>query len=476
MTSIRAHLTRDLVVGAAALAAIGGGTIYALMHAALLHQFDRELLAKATAVTMATEQEGDRTTIDDTDRLMRGFGEREPTDFFEIWSASGRVIGRSESLGSADLPARPASASPDYSDLRLPTGAPGRAVNLTFRPHGSREHEGTTDDASRVVTLTVASDRRDLSSTLTVLALILAASGAGLVVLTTVLVPRALGRALAPLERLGQQAGGITAQSLTSRFAADGPSELTPITAALNRLLDRLESSFERERRFSGDAAHELRTPIAELRASAELAIKWPETREPRTDHDHLSIAVRMETIVTRLLALLRTEHGRVAVSPEPTWITDLLTTVWRPLSDGALAKRLVIRWQAHGDGLVTTDAEFLRTVVRNLLENAVEYTPAGGRIEILTTAGPEQFHVRISNTTHDLAKADLSHLFDRFWRKDEARASGEHCGLGLPLARACAEAIRCDLRASLDGDLLTMTLIGPTQLIRSDPQTTDVD
>jgi len=121
----------------------------------------------------------------------------------------------------------------------------------------------------------VGSARDELTEALTALAFALLGCGAGLLALTVLVVPRLLRRELVPLDALAEQASHINADSLAMRFPISPlPGELIPISTRLNDLLARLELSFERERRFSADLAHELRTPIAELRTLAEVALK----------------------------------------------------------------------------------------------------------------------------------------------------------------------------------------------------------
>ena len=164
--------------------------------------------------------------------------------------------------------------------------------------------------------LVVASDRDDLDEALAALALALLGCGAALLAVTIVIVPRLLRRELAPLNELAERAAHVNADSLATRFPSDGlPGELAPISGRLNDLLARLEQAFERERQFGADLAHELRTPIAELRSLAEVALKWPDAREATTDRETLAIALQMEGIVTRLLALL---GANVDNSPSP--------------------------------------------------------------------------------------------------------------------------------------------------------------
>jgi two-component system, OmpR family, heavy metal sensor histidine kinase CusS len=459
MTSLRSQLIRTFVLGAAVLLALGGGAVYLLTRRALIGQFDTALRAKALAVSVATEQDGDRITIDGSERLTRP-GDRRAADVFQLRQADGRSLLRSESLNGMDLVSAAGATEPYYWDMTLPGGVPGRAIALQFhlRPSGERD-ERPLEDAD-AVTLVLGSDRRELDRTLQTLGLMLVGTGLTLLAAVVTAVPRLLKSTMRPLDRLGRQAAGMTARKLSARFSTDVPRELAPITGGLNDLLSRLEQSFDRERRFSSDLAHELRTPVAELRTMAEVALRWPEAREDRTDHATLAIARRMEGIVSRLLALLRSEDGQLEIAREPLALGPLLTDIWRPFAPKAAAKAQSVVWLMKPDGDVVTDPVLLRSIVTNLMENAVNYTPDGGTISIATAVSATRFDIEVTNTVADVTADDVSRFFDRMWRRDTSRTSAEHSGLGLPLARSFARALGGDLEASLgDGGDLTLRL-----------------
>jgi two-component system sensor histidine kinase QseC len=231
------------------------------------------------------------------------------------------------------------------------------------------------------------------------------------------------------------------------------PGELAPIAARLNELLARLEDSFERERRFSSDVAHEFRTPVAELRSLAELAIKLPDTRAADADHETLAIALHLESILTRLLALARGEHGGLPVARERVELAALVRDVCESFREKAAARELDLKVNVPADAQAETDPVLLRSILRNLVDNAVAYAPRGGAVEVEAAADNGRLTLRIVNTTDDLEERDLPHLFERFWRKDAARTGDGHTGLGLSLARVFAEGIGCELSATLVGE-----------------------
>jgi two-component system sensor histidine kinase QseC len=460
MRSIRFRLTRRLLLVSAVL--LGGGlvAVYFATRAALRAQFDATLRAKALAISTLTKQERDRVEVDFSDRFMRGFDDDVASDFFQMWRADGQVVERSESLKGADLPRRfGALDAPAYFNLDLPADFAGRAVGFKFTPKASRQ-TGRSHPPIEAV-LVVAADRRGLDKTLATLALVLTGCAVLLAGATLAVVPRVLRAELRPLGGLAEQAAAIRAESLAKRFPDAGlPTELQPITTRLNELLARLEESFERERRFSADLAHELRTPLAELRGLSEFAVKWPESRDPNTDSETFAIALHLQSLVTKMLALARSEHGQIPVTREPVALRPLVESVWRAFAERAQAKRLQVELDVPAGAAVETDPTLLRCILSDLLDNAVEYTPAGGLVRVEGPAGATPFTLRVTNTAENLDAADVPRLFERFWRKDKARSDSEHAGLGLALAHAFAQALGWELSAALEPEArLTLTL-----------------
>jgi two-component system sensor histidine kinase QseC len=357
------------------------------------------------------------------------------------------------------LPDRPLTR-PRVWDLALPGGRPGRALALKFTP----EQDGRPDPIPKVeLSLVVASDSEPLEEALRELLSIGVVAGVLLAGATVWLVSRVLHRGLQPLNRLGEQAASIDADTLTTRFSTGSlPMELLPIAGRLNELLARLEISFERERRFSADVAHELRTPLAELRSMAECALKWPETRDPATDREVLAIAAQMQAMVASLLALVRGEQQQLGAQLRAVDLAALAEEAWRPLAARAAERQLKVSWDlapASAQG----DAALLRSILGNLFENAVDYAPVGGEVGIRIAGGAAGAQLRIRNSADGLAADDVAKMFDRFWRKEEARSGGKHFGLGLSLARMFAQAMGWTLTAALDEQRrLEFTLTGP--------------
>lgn len=456
MNSIRRQLTRRLLALTIALLVLGVGGLLGAACFAVIEQFDLALKAKALAISTVVVVTPEKVTVNFTDRFLHTFDDKVRRDFFQLWAVeNGNEVARSESLKPGEVLPRTdvPRGKTRYSLLTLPTGRPGRSVAMMIRPRlpgVSKRVQGPE------FYLVVASDREDLDETLLLLFGLAAGFAVLLIGATLWVVPRVLRSGLRPIDELGDRAAQIEAHTLSQRFAVDAlPEELRPIARRLNDLLARLEASFGRERRFSADLAHELRTPLAELRTLTECALKWPETREANTDRETLAITVQMERLVEHLLAMTRGEEGRLTTVREPVALDALVREVWGSHVARAEARHLTVEL-ALAPRSVTADPALLKAIVANLCDNAAEYTPAGGKIRLATWATG----IECSNTVENFAAADVEQMFERFWRKEVSRTGNRHAGLGLSLARAFAQAMGWTLTAELrDGGWLVFRL-----------------
>lgn len=461
MTTIRQHLTRSLLLAAAALVAAGSVTVYLCARTALQGQFDAGMRAKAQALAALTEFDGRKVEMDFSPEQMPAFG-TGGNEYFELRLADGTLVQRSRSLGDAPLPS-PAdhAARSQFWNVVLPDGRSGRAFSHGFGPAASEG--GSATPVAAQARLVVAAGRGELDRTLATLGWVLFGCGFLLLTATGLIVPRLLGRALAPLQHFADHATRIDAASLSTRFPQTRlPAELVPISARLNELLARLEDSFERERRFTSDVAHEFRTPIAELRALAELAIRMPEARAANADQEVLSIAMHLERVLTQLLALARGEHNQLNAQSVPVRVEPLVGDVCQGLQAQASARHVELTWHAPQDREIVSDPALLRSILANVVGNAVEYTPPGGKVSVDVHLDDHRFETRVTNTVEDFRPEDVQRLFDRFWRKDSARAGNGHIGLGLSIAQTLARALGGELTARLVApDRLELKLVG---------------
>lgn len=215
--------------------------------------------------------------------------------------------------------------------------------------------------------------------------------------------------------------------------------EMARLTDTLNAMLARLERSFASLRRFTADASHELKTPLTVLRSGIERAITHPKApAEVMAVLEETLIEVnRMAELVDALLTLARADEGRAQLHLEPVELEDILSEVSETASILGEQARVAVSVSAPPHGVkIAVDRDRIRQLLMNLLSNAVKYTPQGGSVAIDCSQADGQVVLTVRDTGVGIAPGDLPHVFDRFWRADQARSrTGQRPGAGLGLA-----------------------------------------
>ena len=205
---------------------------------------------------------------------------------------------------------------------------------------------------------------------------------------------------------------------------------------------------------FTADVAHELRTPIAELRTLAEVALRWPEGSDARQNlREALQIASRMQNLVHALLAITRCEAGVEPVRPEQVDLVSVVREAWKPFAKTADDRSLVVGWDLPESAIIQSDPAMLESLLANVVSNATAHSPAGGHVDCRLSCDDTRCDIFVSNSCQGLSRRDLSRMFEPFWRGDPARSGGVHCGLGLSLVSAYANALGCSVDAELSED-----------------------
>jgi signal transduction histidine kinase len=247
-------------------------------------------------------------------------------------------------------------------------------------------------------------------------------------------------RATEPLERLTKEVVEITdGRSLHRRLQVEeSTAELARLTAQLNEMIGRLEMSFLALRRFTADASHELKTPLAVLRVDVERAMHLPQgsTEQLVALEEALHETARMSDLVESLLTLARADEGRFDLMREPVELEPLARDVFETAHILGEDAGLTVTMPRVENCIVNGDRTRLRQLFLNLITNAIKYTPRGGEVELqLVVSGTEaQFSVR--DTGIGIAALDLPNIFDRFYRADRVRSrQSERGGFGLGLS-----------------------------------------
>ena len=218
-----------------------------------------------------------------------------------------------------------------------------------------------------------------------------------------------------------------------------GHDELQPLAAAFDGMLDRLEDSFTRLSQFSADIAHELRTPIANIRGEAEVALTRPRTPNEYREviESNVSECERLSGIIDNLLFLARAEAAEGHI--QCTSIDGRSEVAKIASFYEAVAEEQQVTITCAGDGSIYADPILFGRAVSNLVENALRFTPAGGRIEISIETNSAESKVSVSDTGCGIAKEHLPRVFDRFYRVDPSRSS-VGAGLGLSLVKSITD------------------------------------
>jgi len=450
--SLRLRLLVHASLAVALILALWGAGVYYFTRHSLEKDFNEALLTQARAVAATAEQHDDGSIIFDFDPLeMPQFVVKNHPDYFEAWISPATIL-RSPSLGSSDLPRPPAVGPLTYTDIVLPSGKEGRMVAMAFPVASEHDEAGHFfhQQNSRTMLLAVAAETHSLRHTLEQLRWLLEGLCSAAVVVSGIVLMLVVGRAVRPIERIARDIDGLRESDLSVRLAVpDVPSELRPVVEKLNGLLTRLETAFARERSFTADVAHELRTPLAALVTTFDVC----RTRQ-RDESAYIAaidksrqVAQRMQGMIEALLMMARADAGQLAVKLQSVDAADLIDDCWAMFVHQADARGLVVHINVQRPALLETDPEKIRIILHNLFDNAVAYANDAGTVRISADVSEGRFHLEVANTGSRISPEEVQRVFDRFWRGDESRANtGVHCGLGLSLCQRLARLLNGEI------------------------------
>jgi signal transduction histidine kinase len=431
--SIRLRLTAWYVL---TLAVALGAVAFALVlvfRAAMERQLDDELAARSAQVLSSLQSEGSGLSLQgqggDESLVVGG-------EFVGLYDLSGRLVDSSSPppLSAAAIAAFAASSAAT-SKGTLANG--GEHLRIRTEPAVEGGRRLGTVAIVRSLTPIDAAERQLVGILGLGLPLAVAIAAVGGYALAY--------RALRPVELLRRAADDYGAKDLSRRLAPRDlrDDELGRLARTLDGMLDRVAASVEQQRRFTADASHELRTPIATILADASLSLERTRSAEDSraTIARIESEAARMGRIVESLLALARTDVQSLPEHTANIDVADLLEASARRVSSGATERG--IRIALHADrGIRVTDRENgLERVFDNLLDNALRHAPAESAIEIEAEAGDGIVRVTVADRGPGIAPDERARVFERFHRSPGSSGTGS--GLGLAIAREIVEAHR---------------------------------
>ena len=254
-----------------------------------------------------------------------------------------------------------------------------------------------------------------------------------------------IGGSLAPLARMRRQVATRAARDLSPLSAEGVPSEVQPLVAELNALFRRVHGTLEAQQHFVADAAHELRSPLTALKLQLQAAERARDEPARREATQQLGAGIeRAIALVEQLLALARQE-GAGEGAGEPVDLEELARQAVSELLPAAHAKQLDLGLATGEPVVVQGNREALHLILRNLLDNAIKYTPAGGRVDIGLGRDAQGAWLAVDDSGPGVPEEDRARVFDRFYRVPGTEAAGS--GLGLAIVRAVAERLGAQVR-----------------------------
>jgi len=410
-TSVRVRTTTAAVAVVAAALVLGSVVLVLLLRASLLDGLEASAEQRASVISEELEDGRTPTGVEDTDVEPEDDPEEEPED--EVW----QVIGPDGQVKVSSQPLVEVLPVDNVASFPLSGAESAYLVE--------------TEDAEDGSVIAVAVSREEVDDSVGALVPLLLI---GLPVLLLVVGGTTwlmTGRALAPVDRIRAEVDGITSDRLERRVPEPGSrDEVQRLAETMNRMLERLQHARERQQQFVADASHELRSPLASIRQTAEVARAHPGALgEGELSEAVLEESARMERLVGQLLMLTRVDEGALVATPRDVDVDDLA------LTEGTRVRRSGLRvdTQAVAPGRVRGDPNALAQVARNLVDNAVRH--AEDQIALTVRERARTVELVVEDDGHGVAPDDRERIFERFVRLDEARgrdAGGSGLGLAI--------------------------------------------
>lgn len=413
--SLRRRLTGLLLGGVAVAWLVTMVFSYIDAHHEVDELFDAQLVQAAqTLLALAGHEEGD--SIEDLGDVAHKYQRRLR---FQIRRSDGSLVMRSN-----NAPENPLTAADGFSE--------------THDNDGHWRHYSQWNEERRLQVQVSENHyvRDDLIGHIAWRLLFPALFGLPLIGLWVWLATR---RGLAPLDGIAQQIASREPQQLQAVIPASAPAEIRPMLEALNGLFQRVEATLESERRFTADAAHELRTPLAALQAQLQVASRARDDAEREHSLQQLNSGLtRASHLVDQMLQLARLDPESALPNPEAVDLSELAESVCAELGMAILDKEIDFALDADPAATITGQKEWLRVLIRNLVDNAVRYTPPGGRVRVAISRERETCTLCVSDSGPGIPPEERQQALRRFHRLHPGEQPGS--GLGLAIVARIAE------------------------------------
>ncbi len=465
MNSIRIRVLLSAIAVTVTMLVLAGLSQLTLLRDGLVRQLDQQLLTAASGLTQAFEIQGKETVFD-----WEGIKEGLPLVFVAI-DEKGRLLARSSGKRQISRELLDGNSfeqtSSRTTNATLSDGSAARVVTLRFQPHVETEEESGQD-----ATNTSSPIRTDISlfvggsldevNTVTQLAkwrllwVTMLASGLSAIILWPV-----TGFVVRPINKMARQISTLDAHQLEGSVdEPDCPVELLPVTLRLNEFIKRLADAFKREKETTANIAHELRTPLAGLVATLELAASKPRSIQYYQQMlvSCMKIGGELQSLVEQVLLLSRLDAGSILVNREVVDVGSMLKETWEQVLALDRNTEHSINWNIPVPVQCHVDPTCLRQIFRNLLSNALTHGVARQPILVSVEEAECGCVIEVTNLCDDISQDDIPRLKERFFQIDENRGcTGQNAGLGLAIA---------DHLATLVGGKLILKISDQAQFI----------
>jgi heavy metal sensor kinase len=431
VSAIRVRLTIWYVVLLGLILVVFSAFLYLSLYTSLHAEVDRSLVADAQRDIASLDYDNGGLQLDNADCQQVG-------TVTALYDRSGqRVLVNDPRQPLPVLAGALAAAAKGQQALvttRLQDGANWRVLTTPIVANGVL-----------VGVLQVGRSERDVDAALHQLAVLMA-----LAVPLTLLLASAgglflAGRALGPIDRITRAAAAIGAEDLSRRLEFRGShDEIGRLAATFDRMLDRLDAAFRRQRQFTADASHELRTPLAVLASQIDVALERPRATE---EYQQLLVSLREDTaqmgrLLGELLTLARADAGQQLLSRERLELGELVQNVVSTMQPLATQRGVQLAEDVRVQAVVDGDQTRLSQLLLNLVDNGLRYTPAGGKVCVSVEREGAWDVIKVADTGQGIASEHVPHVFERFYRADPSRARSDGgAGLGLAIGQWIARA-----------------------------------
>lgn len=447
--SLRNRIAFYYLVAAALLVAVIFITVFGVVHKTVYNHLNGDLTAEASEVfhsIVILDKQFIFANPNEWKEREHGQIEVNPT-FVQVTDSLGTVLRKTPNLLESTLVFRPELADESFFNTRL-SGSPIRQLQMIIRNQNGKP----------LGYLLVAMPLQESLLVMQNLKIVLCTAFPLVLVILFFVTRTIAGKSIAPIDEVIETANRIHHEHLGERIPIPPhQDEMHRLASTINNLLDRIQNAIQVEQRFTSDASHELRTPVAALKGTLEVLARKPRTVQYYREKAEycLSEVNRMSRLIKQMLLLTRYDGSSNGFSLEEVPLIRQLELVLDAQHTEIAKKSMRVTITGDTGAVIATDPAMLEILLGNILSNAVKYSEPESPIHIAITTSGEQVTCSVQDQGIGMSSAQVEKMFDRFYRADDSRSNQTAgVGLGLSIVRRLADLLHIDIRVeSRPGD-----------------------